>query len=241
MRRKSKPGMKFALALAAFSLFAADSWQSKPYTEWNDKDVQKILSSSPWVHSVTISGDSARSYGDLSAINQVNHPAGMPSATGPGSGQGRDRMGDGDIAGPETHITFTVLWQSAMPVKQALVRRRFGAEAVGSVDAKKFLDETPGYVIAVSGPISEKDRAPQAKAEILQRTTLSVKGKDSVRATDMVVNPSGKVTEAVFVFPKGTPFTLEDKEVEFSTQFGPVTVKNKFHLKDMVVNGTLQL
>jgi len=49
------------------------------------------------------------------------------------------------------------------------------------------------------------------------------------------------VTEAIFVFPKTVPFTLEDKDVEFSTQLGAVVVRSKFHLKDMVVNGALQI
>ena len=37
---------KIALSLLFMSgcLFAADVWQTKPFTEWNDKDLQKIMS-----------------------------------------------------------------------------------------------------------------------------------------------------------------------------------------------------
>ena len=36
------------------SLWAADFWQTKPYTEWNDKDTQKLLNSSPWAREVEL-------------------------------------------------------------------------------------------------------------------------------------------------------------------------------------------
>ena len=34
---------------------------------------------------------------------------------------------------------------------------------------------------------------------------------------------------------------MDDKEVEFSTRLGQTMVKQKFHLKDMVFNGKLDL
>jgi hypothetical protein len=236
--------------LAVFSLYAADAWQSKPFTDWTDKDVQKILTSSPWAHSVSISVGAGMVDNPLTGRQEPgNHPGGMNSSTGPGVMAPNGQEGGHDSRGgfPDAttvdrqSIALMVVWQSALPVKQALARRRFGAEAVGSVDAKKFLDENPGYLIGVSGLTPELLRAVQAKPEILQRTTLSVKGKEPLHASDILVSPPGKATEAVFVFPKTTAFAVDDKDVEFSTQLGTSVVKNRFHLKDMVVNGTLQL
>jgi hypothetical protein len=239
---------KLPLLVAAFSLFAADSWQSKPFTEWSDKDVQKILTNSPWARSVTIGGGPGDNV--PAPERSGNRPAGMNSpgdtgAMGPstiGPEGSRDRSRDAIPSGIETNsVVLTVLWQSAMPVKQALVRRRYGVEGAASVDAKKLLDENVSYLISLSGFTPEMARASQQKSEILARTTLSAKGKEPVHPTDILVSPSGKVTEAIFVFPKTVPFTLEDKDVEFSTQLGAVVVRSKFHLKDMVVNGALQI
>ncbi len=42
------------LFLFAFCLMAADFWQ-KPYTEWTDKDLQKMMNNSPWAHTVSVS------------------------------------------------------------------------------------------------------------------------------------------------------------------------------------------
>jgi hypothetical protein len=37
------------------------------------------------------------------------------------------------------------------------------------------------------------------------------------------------------------PFTVEDREVEFITKLGASTLKYKFKLKDMVLNGKLDM
>ena len=66
------PALFFLLAVG---LWAADFWQSKSFTEWNDKDVAKMLTDSPWAHRVTIS------VGSLA-----------PSGSGPGAGR---KGGDG--------------------------------------------------------------------------------------------------------------------------------------------------
>jgi hypothetical protein len=44
-----------------------------------------------------------------------------------------------------------------------------------------------------------------------------------------------------FVFPKTTAFTVEDKEMEFSSKFDKTAVKHKFKLKDMVFNGKVEM
>ena len=67
---------------------AAGVWESKPFTEWTDKDVQQVLTDSPW--------------------------AGKGSLTNVSSG-GRFM--------PVPDWKITVVWQSALPVKQAILRQ----------------------------------------------------------------------------------------------------------------------
>jgi hypothetical protein len=47
--------------------------------------------------------------------------------------------------------------------------------------------------------------------------------------------------DVLFAFPRSMPFTADDKEVEFITKLGTSTLKYKFKLKDMVVNGKLDM
>ncbi len=49
------------LAVLAVYLLAADFWESKPYTEWDDKEIQKIFDDSPWGTRSTSAPDSRAS------------------------------------------------------------------------------------------------------------------------------------------------------------------------------------
>ena len=248
-----KQFVPFALALG---LWAADSWQSKPAAEWSAKDVQKILTNSAWAKVISVSAagsmDSAavpgRAARGLGGDDSPPRPGGgadqMPGGAGGAPGgnvasRGLDNMDS--QAG--SSMPLTIIWESARPVKLALARRKYGAEADTSPEAKKFLEEDAGYVIAVAGlpQALVQAGAARGKAALLQQTSLSVKGQAPVRPSGVEVGPPGKTAEVVFAFPKTTPFGSDDKDVEFSTQFGPVAVRYKFHLKDMLYQGKLEL
>src|SRR5665213_3648005 len=40
--------LAFFAALAPAVLWAADVWETKPFKNWSDKDIQKIFNNSPW-------------------------------------------------------------------------------------------------------------------------------------------------------------------------------------------------
>lgn len=242
---------KLAAILLAFGLYAADPWQSKPFMEWSDKDVNKILTNSPWARAVSVSVGSPTmpgGRGDPSGADEtLRRPSGGdlegPGGGPPGGNVASREPGTRTELAATPSLQLTIRWQSALPVKQALARRKYGSEAATSPDAKNFLEDNSVYLIAVSGlpPAIAGVRSPQAKAAILEQTTLSSKGKDALPPSDILLGPPGKLIEAFFVFPKARAFTLADKEIEFSTKLGPLVVKYKFHLKDMLYNGSLEL
>jgi len=243
--------------LLALGLWAADSWQNKPAADWSDKDVQKVLTNSPWAKSISVTagglmdsaampGRGGRGFGGDDSPPSPGGAGQMPGASvgAPGGNVPSRSLGDESLGGQTApSIALTVAWESALPVKQALARRKFGAEAATSAEAKKFLDEDPGYLIAVAGipDAIVQASAAHGKAALLQRTSLSAKGKPQLHASGVEVGPPGKVTEVIFTFPKNAPFGIDDKDVEFSTQFGAIAVRYKFHLKDMLYQGKLEL
>jgi len=246
---------KLAPILFAFCLFAADPWQSKPFTEWSEKDINKILTNSPWsrVVSVELRGSLASPTDRLGRERMGdptgNRPATMGPTTGPGVMVPSPNPGDanrpggaadntGQLGGEGHSLVLTVRWQSALAVKQALMRRKYGAEAATSPDAKKVLDENSVYMLAVSG--LPPAAAPELKAAILSETGLSAKGKD-LRPSDVLLPPPGKIGETFFIFQKTTPFTLDDKDVEFVTKLAGHDIRCKFRLKDMLLQGDLAL
>jgi hypothetical protein len=227
------------LFLFAFCLMAADFWQ-KPYTEWADKDLQKMMTNSPWAHSVSVS---------------MGGPAVAPEG---GGGGGRGGGGGGRGGGPQggegggadapvpgvREPEISARWQSAMPIRQAFVLLKYGAEAAKSEEAQKFLaKEQTTYEIVLSGPLQpflrgRPEDMPNALGEV---TFLSTKEKGAVKPVSIQVGKPGRSMDILIAFPRQMPYTVDDKEVEFSTKLGSSTVKIKFRLKDMVYNGKLEM
>lgn len=222
-----------ALFVFGFSVMAADFW-AKPSTEWSDKDLQKMITNSPWARSFSVGGPSLPE---------------DPGAPGPMSERGGGRGGGGGGApgggappagGGGGSATVIARWQTALPVKQAFVRLKYGAEAATSPDAKKIVERAEtNYEIVLSGPFTSliRNGTPETvKKAIMEASSLSAKGKD-VMPTDVQLGPK----DMVFTFPRSTAFTIDDKEVEFSTKLGELALKYRFKLKDMVYNGKLEM
>jgi hypothetical protein len=218
------------MVLAGLAVWAADVWVSKPYTDWSAKDVDKIMTDSPWAKQVTVTLDLSRGGGSAGSApsSEVNN------------------SGDADPGGAPPATGLFVRWQTAPTLMQALIKWRYGAQAGTSERAQKSLrPEDRYYVIWVAGlPNSAGTRDRNAKASLLALTTLAVKRKDAIVATDVVFDPGpgrGRITDAHFVFPRRIAFSLDDKEVEFTTHFGKTKVQAKFVLKSMAINGRLEL
>ncbi|SRR5579885_3312595 len=247
---------RFALCLVILApLGAADFWQAKPYTEWSEKNVKKMLQDSPWARPVNVTGDMVppaagtgrRGAGARGAMGEIGNPNEMPPdpmGDAPRSGVGRAAQNADPDRGTAPILTFTVRWESALPVRQARVRARYGSEAAASAEARRILEtEEKDYLITVSGlpPNTLRGDPGQIKAQAMAAAALTVKGRDPIKPADFMVQRLNGDTIAVFAFPRTEPLTLGDKEVEFSARFASIPVKLKFTLKNMVFAGKLEL
>jgi len=156
-------------------------------------------------------------------------------------------------------VSVLIRWQSALPMKQALVKSKFGSEAGTAAQAKAILEnQETYYVIAVEklpmmgagrpraaagGPEQEAgaDPAERMRQMLARATTLNRKGKDPIKPEDVKMAKGPKTMTVYFLFPRTESITLEDKEVEFATRLGPLEIKRKFKLQDMVFAGKLEL
>ncbi len=81
----------------------------------------------------------------------------------------------------------------------------------------------------------------QMKARLKTQTQLNRKGREPLHPVDVLM-PTGDGPRVIyFLFSKEDPISLDDKEVEFVTSVGPMIVKRKFKLSEMVVGGKLEL
>ena len=201
-------------ALCAAGLAAADFWQTKPYTGWSEKEVEQMLTDSPWARK-------------LSVVMQV--PPRESGDLGDGGGRGFP------IAAPQLKMTLT--WRSAQPVRQALARSDKSGATV--IDGRPILERPPEYMLTLSNVPGYLGRSlpAAAKASFLrhgQKTAIPL-------LNGGIQQGRGGTLTLVLAFPRTDPITLDDKEVEFVTTLGTLEIKQKFKLKDLVVNGELEL
>ncbi len=100
-------------------VFAQQFWEKKPYTQWSDKEVRRVLEDSPWSQQLTVSNVK------LEIAGPNLSPKGPTQAA-------RDR---GMEHNPR--ITYTVQFRSAKPIRQALIRHAQIASKYDQMDAAK--------------------------------------------------------------------------------------------------------
>lgn len=217
--------------LAASSIaLAADFWTDPEFMQWDEKDARKLLSNSPWAAEYAIPDPSA---GKASA-------AGSVGASGGSMGRGQIPL-----------QTFTVMWRSSTPIKRALVRL-MSADGVTPA-AQEFLDrEEPTYVVGLAaakqffGPLT-------TDAELLKSyAALEIKGQPARKPDAVTLQDDQTGVSINYQFSREDPITVGDKDVEFVFEMPraaeeggkapkPLVIKRKFSLKNMVLDGKLDL
>ena len=250
---------KYIVALCvvvAAGVSAADVWVDKPFTQWTDKDIEKLTTDSPW--------------------------AGKASMT-------HER--EGANLGPVPNWKLVISVRSALPIKQALLRKALASGAAPSPEQESDLSKTDArYILAISN--IPRTYLPQL-TKSAQMAQLRPKGKPAIAATDasvflfdkngkVVTEPprgakpqastgvqivpvaqrggggggfggggfgggfggqedrSGITATLILEFPRTAAIAESDGEVELWTVIGGYAVKKTFKLKDMVFKGALE-
>src|SRR5579862_3311611 len=102
------PTLLFVVLLFAALAWASDPpWKSKPYDQWDEKDIQRVFSDSPWSRLTPV----ARTWGKYSAKDNQQNPQiggrdrGIPSSN--------DTSAENSIGGD---VDFFVDWASSRPM-----------------------------------------------------------------------------------------------------------------------------
>ena len=205
-------------------LAAADFWEEEEFTAWSDREVQRMMSNSPWAKRVTVVFPRPPSAVISDEVGAVRG--------------GRGGFGGNPFGGsPQSRLI--VQWRSALPMRQAIVRGRIGEGGPLDPAGRQLLAQVPsGYFIVVSGlPRPFARLAPDALTE----ARLERRGKPPILPLQASAQREGNGAALVYLFPRDNAITLEDEEVEFVTEVAEATIKRKFEIEDMVVNGDLEL
>ncbi len=221
----------------AVSLAASAQLDKKPYTEWSEKEAEKLLEKSAW------------------AQTQVGTNLAGAFSTGPGAGVNSSTATPGGI----DQIFFHIRFLSAKPVRQAISRimelKQKGAmNDQMATQLKAFANQDfPDYVIVtvtVDGAES-KGRLQIAMALLNSRTTATLKNNTYLIMKDRRIfleeyqAPRNDGLGARFIFPRivdGKPIiTAEDDEVRFVSELaGGAKLNMRYKVKDMMYQGKLE-
>ena len=233
----SKPlTLLLGLLLGTTLLWAGDKpWKAKPYQQWNEKELQAILTDSPWVRVTPIQ----RSW--LAGRERDIAPQGRSSGAVKGQSPAATPATASVDAGEDAQEMYVqVYWQSSRVMRAATARQAVLHGEKVDVDqyASQPQDE---YQIVVHmqdmTPFRQHDEKFFQDNAFLQMK----KGKDKVLPTHVVFekNSMGSVQDAIFFFPKtnssGAPtISADETEIQFSCKIADTTVRVGFKPRDMV-------
>ncbi len=255
------------LLLATIPVWPRKYWKQSAYSDWSEKEVMRMLNKSPWAKELTVSlqrrpgvtGTTMRT-GRRDGPNRSGRGFGSGGGRGGGGfGGGRGGGGRGPSRGFAPSMNLTLRWYSALPIKQAFARARFGDQAQSTAELAELLaPEENHIIIGISGLPARMTRIPpdrqQAVIERLRSESfLKIKGrepialqavqmrKEQVHLLNARTGQSGFELIFVFARPTSNPITVKQKNIEFVTRLMGRKVSKKFKLKDMVFDGKLEL
>lgn len=246
MRLKLLFSLLILVGFSAATLTAADFWKTKKFSEWTDKEVQKMVRDSPWARPVELTlGGASLAPGGGRGGRRGGGGGGGGGGIAQASARGSDDEGSSGGREPEPGgqsapvISVIVRCHSALPIKQAVVRARYGNEVLSSPEAAKILArQETGYIWSVSGLPPQMAKADPAELKAF----LKPKGKPPIQAQEIRPDASGGLVSLFLFFPRaGNPITLEDREVEVLVKLPRGDVRRVFKLKDMVYEGKLEI
>jgi len=231
MTRRSAVLMGLGLGGAALlPAWAKDFWNEKKAADWTDDEIQQLLNKSPWAKDASIF-DSAAHKG----LSSAPRTAGLSRRT---TGRPATAGTPAPSTGYPAAWKAIVRWDSALPVREA-------------VKAAKSKDAEENYIIALIGDIpgvgvpSDDDEPAERKAKMdnLIESTRLERRDDPLELQQVKIAPKTLSSPAgtLFYFSRVLPIVPEDKQVTFVTKVGPLEVKCKFTLREMLYRGNLEL
>ncbi len=209
--------MAILLGLAAPTWAAAkEFWNEKPPEQWSPDEVQALLTKSPWAREAAIS-----------------YYGGQNGPLSPSVPNQNRRRANNDGTAPSTQSPAEwkayVRWQSALPVRQAM-----------QIDPSDELEKY--YILNMLGDVPSVGTDADGFKALQQVTTLEHKG-DAIHLAKVAVSPRNNFTLAgtLFYFSRDLALRLEDKQATFVTKLGPIDLKCKFTLREMMYRGKLEL
>ena len=243
--------LSFLCLLCSIVAVAQDEWAGKHFSQWNRKDVNRVLNESAWVIKQEVR---------LKFTNQLQIAAGAPSTNvGDAGGPTLVRTDQNTVAlgaaQAPVDFVFTLRLRSGLPIRAALLRAKQLDSNYDALDEKgkaAFNEKWSGllqcpaceqnYVLTLTSS-SKQERGADAVYTIfkgarladLQRYVFIANEKSEKRGLIHFIPPKTPGDEAIFYFSrfdeKGKPlFNAESKELHFNLTNNEVNVITNFRV-----------
>ena len=237
MRSTASGGfLLFAICVAGVALQAAAGiWESKPFSDWTDKETQGVLSDSPWAGKGTLTN--VRSGGGFSPVPDWKVTVTWRTALPIRQALVRLQIGQGGKVMADQQAVLTANEPNYIVMIDGLPAMYAGMmQTIGPLTT--LVREGKPPIVAVQGATEVRDKdgniiAAPAAAPPAAGGAPGRAGRGGVAP----VKDDGSTATLMFGFPRTDPITAADKEVEFATTIGAYHLKRKFRVKDMVIMG----
>jgi len=261
-RRAQAKSAAALLVLSAVAAMAAQPW-SKDSKQWTTEEARHIMLNSPW------SQAGSAFFGPPLSPEDIPPPP-LPGAAEAGVAGPQPHTGAGWDGGPGRDTTrgrtptlpVTIRWDSALPLREAILKLPAGDRAPGDTYTAAQLEKD--YIITVMGLVpagrytsagnlhkdsqsSSDDNDSGVKAQdpeqllegLMGASRLAPRDQQPIRPEDVKLDPSTGTLH--LFFPRTAGIRAGAKEVTFMTQFGSMRLAQKFRLKEMMYRGRLEL
>jgi hypothetical protein len=245
--------MKTTLLICLVFLFACGTGfaqKTKPWTEWSEKDAEKILNDSAWGQTQTEETGS-----QATQTSAVSSTTAAKERTVRDAGAASTSAQSGESTGPAS-VHYRVRLLTAKPIRAAFVRmiELRGASAERMAQLRPFVDQDFGDYIVVTISLDGNDRKRMmpiqqalltAEAATLKESTY-LERKDGTRvALSQYRPPTQDGLGAKLIFPRtvdGKPFIdAAAGEVRFGSELSRgVKISRRFKISEMMYDGKLE-
>jgi len=242
MVRKSISVLAAILVAVTFLWAANDPWKSKPYEQWDEKDIRRIFEDSPWSKVVQVASSSG-----TDSVAPLDNSSRTPSSRAGMGGQYPQAS-----AAPEPQVgqvsqanqtPYIVRWASSRIIREAAVRRLVLDGKLKQEDAaKEIAQPVASYEVVIAGP--EMKPFDIAEPDNLKRGTYLYTRKTKEKLTpseiQIIRSPDGtSIQNVIFVFPKKSAtgestIAPDEKGADFFTAPAGIKISTSFDFSKMM-------
>lgn len=223
----------FLLLLGMLTWASNEPWKGKPYQQWNDKDIERVFTDSPWARTTEIT----RTWVPLSSKD-------LPDKVIVGAGRQLptelERSGESSVGG---ELVIHIYWSSSRVMRAATARKAALHGEKKDMDIEKFVSAPQDEIQIV---LQSEDMAPFVRKD---EKFFQVNAYLQPRKSNQKISPSHVryerdargilVTAAVFYFPRKSPsgdltIASGEKNVEFNCKIEGSSLRVNFEPQKMV-------